>query len=182
MLTPEQLAQRGGGFEGLSRRFWSCKGEAGENLFPGPMGSSSCVGWTRDREAISQTRRRCSTRCTLTGPVIRGPCRRESGEEGLAGGVSWRQLKLKLRQARTRAVDRGSGARAPSARCHPPRSVHVWPKKFPWLSWGAADGDKLAGGGSQGLVPVRRGQVSNMASTSLSHHIDSLEAATPAVV
>ncbi|KAK0762594.1 LOW QUALITY PROTEIN: hypothetical protein N5P37_005411 [Trichoderma harzianum] len=57
-----------------------------------------------------------------------------------------------------RAEDRGSGARAPTARCHPPQAAPVWPNKGPVVVWalslGRLNGHKLHWtiGGSQGLV------------------------------
>lgn len=64
-----------------------------------------------------------------------------------------------------RAEDRGSGARAPTARCHPPQAAPVWPNKGPVVVWalslGRLNGHKLHWtiGGSQGLVLVREGQL-----------------------
>ncbi|KAH0492171.1 hypothetical protein TgHK011_007134 [Trichoderma gracile] len=81
--------------------------------------------------------------------------RPESGEEGLASGVSW--------TARAQSSDKPGHVPSTAVPAPEPRR-HAVIRLNP-----------------QGLVSARRGRVSSMASTSVSHHIDSLEAAIPAV-
>jgi hypothetical protein len=172
----------------LSRRREAARVKLVRILAPSPMGSSACVGWTGGKRDIpDQTATQTPLREHNTTSMHPD---RPSHTRSLTAGVrrgraGWWSL---LDSSSSSSVKPGhvpsTAVPAPEPRRHAVIRLDpcVSGRRKSRGCWGAADGDKLAGGGSQGLVPVRRGWVSSMASTSVSRHIDWSEAAAPAVV